>query len=140
MPETPSFPWKSRRATSPRTWPPCSSLLNQSQPQAAQAALRSVLQQRPDDALAHVFAALVARMGQQFAQSRAEVEHALGLNPKFFPAWIELARLERATGRLDAAAQAYKQAHELLPQAIDGLQEWHTVLYEGRRYAEALHP
>lgn len=138
MPETPSTPPEITPSHIPADLATVQHLLNQSQPQAAQAALRSVLQQRPDDALAHVFAALAARMGQQFAQGRAEVEHALGLNPKFFPAWIELARLERATGRLDAAAQAYRQAHELLPQAVDGLQEWHAVLYDTRRYAEAL--
>jgi tetratricopeptide (TPR) repeat protein len=138
MPETPSTPLEITPSHIPADLATVQHLLNQSQPQAAQAALRSVLQQRPNDALAHVFAALAARMGQQLAQSRKEVEHALRLNPKFFPAWIELARLERATGHLDAAAQAYRQAHELLPQAIDGLQEWHAVLYDSRRYAEAL--
>lgn len=138
MPETPATPLEITPSHIPADLATVQHLLNQSQPQAAQAALRSVLQQRPGDALVHVFAALATRIGQQFTQSRAEVEHALGLNPKFFPAWIELARLERATGRLDAAAQAYRQAHELLPQAVDGLQEWHAVLYDTRRYAEAL--
>ena len=138
MPETPATPLEITPSHIPTDLATVQHLLNQSQPQAAQAALRSVLQQRPDDALAHVFAALAARMGQQFAQSRAEIEHALGLNPKFFPAWIELARLERAVSKLDASAQAYKQAHELLPQAVDGLQEWYSVLYDCRRYPEAL--
>jgi Tfp pilus assembly protein PilF len=99
MPETPAPPLEITPSHIPEDLAAVQHLLNQSQPQAAHTALRSVLQQRPDDALAHVFAALVARMGQQFAQSRAEVEHALKLNPQFFPAWIELARLERATGR-----------------------------------------
>lgn len=138
MPETPFTPLEITPNHIPEDLAAVQHLINQSQLQAAQAALRNVLQQRPDDALAHVFAALVARMGQQFEQSRAEVAHALKLNPQFFPAWIELARLERATGRLDESAQAYKQAHELLPQAVDGLLEWHAVLYETRRYAESL--
>jgi len=138
MPETPATPPEITPSRLPEDLAAVQHLINQSQPQAAQAALRTVLLQRPDDALAHVFAALVARMGQQFAQGRAEVEHALKLNPQFFPAWIELARLERTTGRLDEAAQAFKQAHELLPEAVDGLLEWHAVLYDARRYAESL--
>jgi tetratricopeptide (TPR) repeat protein len=138
MAETPSTPLEITPSHLPEDLAAVQHLINQSQPQAAHAALRSVLLQRPDDALVRVFAALVARMGQQFEQGRAEVAHALKLNPQFFPAWIELARLERATGRVDQATQAFKQAHELLPEAVDGLLEWHGTLYDARRYAEAL--
>ncbi len=138
MPETPSTPLEITPSRLPEDLAAVQQLVNQAQPQAAQAALRSVLLQRPDDALVRVFAALVARMGQQFDQSRTEVEHALKLNPRFFPAWIERARLERVTGRIDAAVQAFAQAHALLPDAVDGLLEWHGALYDARRYAESL--
>ncbi|SFU37378.1 Flp pilus assembly protein TadD, contains TPR repeats [Polaromonas sp. YR568] len=138
MPETSSTPLEITPSRLPDDLAAVQHLINQSQPQAAHAALASVLQQRPNDALVRVFAALVARMGKQFAQGRTEVELALQLNPQFFPAWIELARLEHATGRLDEAALAFKQAHELLPDAVDGLLEWYGVLYDARRYAESL--
>jgi tetratricopeptide (TPR) repeat protein len=138
MPDTPAPPLEITPGHIPEDLAAVQSLLDQSQLEDAHTALQGVLRRRPDDALARVFSALLARIKQQFAQSRAEAEHALTLNPQFFPAWIELARLERATGRPGEAIEAYRRAHELLPQAIDGLLEWHTLLYEGARYAESL--
>lgn len=138
MPDSPAPPLEITPSHIPEDLLAVQRLLDKSRLGDAQAALQGMLRQRPDDALVRVFSALLARMGQQFVQSRSEIEHALKLNPQFFPAWIELARLERATGRPDEAAQAYRRAHELLPQATDGLLEWHALLYDSGRHAESL--
>ncbi|MBU6258988.1 MAG: sulfotransferase [Burkholderiales bacterium] len=78
-------------------------------------------------------AALHQRAGRA-AEAAACYEQLLRLRPDLPNSWFNLARLQRALGRYDAALASYRQA---LERGIDGPEEVH--LNRGVIYAEDLH-
>lgn len=99
---------------------------------------------------AHLVAkADAARDAREWAEARANYEHALRIDPDLQHIWIQLGHAAKESGDHFAAECAYRKALQLNPQDADGfLQFGHLMKITGRlaaafacyRYALALNP
>jgi len=102
------------------------------------AALRAI---EIDDTLAHGHSALaqIALMyDHDLAKSEAELALARKLDPAYSRHWHTLAFLRTAQGRLPEALDAMRRARELEPMTLLYSSNYGLLLYESRRYDEAI--
>jgi tetratricopeptide (TPR) repeat protein len=106
--------------------------------QARSAALRSI---ELDPDLAHGHAALAhmtLHFDRDFAKTQAELDIARSLDPSYSRIWHTLALLRAFEGRMPEAFDAIRRARELEPMTLLYSVNFGLLLYEARRYDEAI--
>ena len=98
---------------------------------------QKALADAPDSAAAHEFAGEVLFRRGQFAQADAEFKNAVGLEPRFAPAWWGLGRVAECMSMNKTAVEDFHRAYELNPKDPRILAAWIPRLH-GRELAAAL--
>jgi predicted aspartyl protease len=98
---------------------------------------QKALADAPDSGAAHEFAGEVLFRRGQFAQADAEFKNAVGLEPRFAPAWWGLGRVAECAAMNKTAAEDFHRAYELNPKDPRILAAWIPRLH-GRELDAAL--
>src|SRR5271170_8102551 len=85
---------------------------------------QKALADAPDSAAAHEFAGEVLFRRGQFAQADAEFKNAVGLDPRYAPAWWGLGRVAECASMNKTAVEDFHRAYELNPRDPRILSAW----------------
>jgi tetratricopeptide (TPR) repeat protein len=97
---------------------------------------QKALADAPDSAAAHEFAGEVLFRRGQFAQADAEFKNAVGLEPRYAPAWWGLGRVAECASMNKTALEDFRRAYELNPKDPRILAAWIPRLH-GQELAAA---
>ncbi|WP_018413008.1 XrtA/PEP-CTERM system TPR-repeat protein PrsT [Methyloversatilis thermotolerans] len=95
--------------------------LRNSKPDAAIEALNALARKRPEDPIAANLRGSAYLMKRDMPAARAAFEQALKLQPTYFPAVSNLARLDVAEGKVDAAGKRFERVLEQDADHLDAL-------------------
>ncbi|MFP6561802.1 tetratricopeptide repeat protein [Paraburkholderia sp. B3] len=91
----------------------------------------------PGDASALTAYAFLMRLRGRFQVAAETLERSLARVPRYAPSLIEMARLARHEGQLERAQTWYEEAHRCAPEATEWFDEWHDLLQQMQRHAQA---
>ncbi|WP_027797856.1 tetratricopeptide repeat protein [Paraburkholderia acidipaludis] len=91
----------------------------------------------PCDAGALTAYAFLMRLRGRFQLAAETLERSLARAPDYAPSLIEMARLACHEGQRERAQAWYEAAHGRAPEATEWFDEWHDLLQQMQRYAQA---